>query len=1002
MVWVKSAERIHQVVESFGAANSAREDAFLYHKFGRYQNAFPEKPYFLLSHCAHILFSLWRIEEEGNGNLYGGAARPTAFLAGLDFEKLRYTDYKRRLLHADSLEDHWRNETQWFTFWIQVLEHLDPAGAALYKEFSGRILALATESCVLQDKRLRQNHRALCHFMKSDTVGHALRRTLSVLDELMQGIVRCAAGLDPRTHVREQITLLIGLLQDIRRTVVHQAPVKGPYVPSRAARWRPPFGLASLFWGRTQGTLTLVPKREGGDIICSYNFTFGATSRRRSWVRAVSSLAGTYDQELFATWSYETGEYLEDPGRFPDARACWGLQHDEISRLETLAQLIDALLDTLEFCPQCVSLIEEVRSVSRNGSAKWRPVDLPWTYIRRLDQLLDRLTHARQEVEMVSTHSPAQTNVPALKSAPEAAIGEADSVEPEDRGNIVVSTGSEHEEQPSAPVDPPESPSDGSSDIADAAARPETLLLCLPTESVSVDSSPVASGPLLITDEMVPPPEAEIVLHSAATAVSISKLTEPNAHGNEAPPVVEGSDGESPMLNPAGGSDGSVPSELTPQRMQSQPESETASPSASVSGADQVTAPTIPDTPRVRRPRKTRPASNVADTADSAKRSRPAKRTRSKKTAETANVAVPEDVSGQRSELPQDQDNRAGDAAPQAVEPAPMMIIPEPLAACDGMRDSHPAPNEVSLPESRELSDPKTSESPVQATTQAGKPSRSRSRSAASRTTEPASEAPGTTGRGKRPRRTRSTKPVAATDGMAEIPVSVEVPDESSGGQPQPDSPAPNTESREAEPVLAQAGEQPPAASQNEQEVPLASDEPLLAPEKSDVPASVDEPSPTVKRAGRPKRSVTKTATPRKPRTIRSKAKAAGTADSPAPDSTEQAGGRKPRRTAGRKAASVTTKQAAPSVADQTDPEDRAGDARSGPSEPVGFEESQRDGSAICVQLPKAAGPGKPRVRRKQADTESSGVPSGQARRARTALVSCGGPSSWSSGSLAD
>lgn len=220
MVWAKPTERIHQVVENFCAAKSARDDVFLYYKIGRWQDVFPEKPYFLLSHCAHILFSLWRVEEEGKEDLYKGAPRPTAFLEGLPFGKLRYTDYKRRLLHGDSLEDHWKNETQWFKFWIEAMEFLDPSKAALYQEFRQQILARVGQSSVLRSKAGRRHCKALSHFVKSDAAAHALRRTMSILDELMWGIVRCVAGLDPRIHLYDQITLLIGLLSGIRGTIM--------------------------------------------------------------------------------------------------------------------------------------------------------------------------------------------------------------------------------------------------------------------------------------------------------------------------------------------------------------------------------------------------------------------------------------------------------------------------------------------------------------------------------------------------------------------------------------------------------------------------------------------------------------------------------------------------------------------------------------------------------------------------------------------------------------
>ena len=209
---VRPAEKVQQVVESFCAANAASEDVFFCYKFGRYQDIFPEKPYFLLSHCTSCFSVANRGREQGRA--VPGNRRPTAFLAGLDFDGLRYTDYKRRILHADSMEEHWRNETQWFELWMRILEHLDSTGTNAYQEFARPILAHMTQGDVLEDKSLDKTRKAFGQFMRTDAAGRVMLRTLTVLDELMRGIVHCVAWLDPKTHLLDQVTLIAGLLEE--------------------------------------------------------------------------------------------------------------------------------------------------------------------------------------------------------------------------------------------------------------------------------------------------------------------------------------------------------------------------------------------------------------------------------------------------------------------------------------------------------------------------------------------------------------------------------------------------------------------------------------------------------------------------------------------------------------------------------------------------------------------------------------------------------------------
>ena len=940
MVWAKPTERIHQVVENFCAAKSARDDVFLYYKIGRWQDAFPEKPYFLLSHCAHVLFSLWRVEEDGNEDLYGGAPRPTAFLEGLPFGKLRYTDCQRRLLHADSLEDHWRNETQWFKFWFQAMEHLDPCKTTLYQEFCRQVLAHVGQSSVLRSKAHRRSCKALNHFVKSDAAAHALRRTMSMLDELMWGIVRCVAGLDPQTHLSDQITLLIGLLGGIRGTVVYQTLVKGPFIPSNATRWKAPFAMTRWFLARTQGTMTLVPKREGGGIICSYSPASESAGRRRSWVREVSSLAGSYEQELFATWSYETGEYREDPDRIQGDKACWSLQHEEVRYLETLAQLIDTLLETLERSPQCGSLIQEVRSILRNGSSKWRPQDLPWTYVRQLDQLLDRLKCARQEIGMVEDCNRAQARALALISIPEAEACEADPAEPANCQEVVEDGGSKDQNQPSVRVEPSECSSDrlpceaSEPQPAPVVCEPDSMTVSSLETDARVEESAVQAdhevqaeaaatsssdgAEVTATPEALPlsPPVEDVtadslfaeISSSIAEILSVFDTPEGPADANEEPSVVEEPREQLSVLNSTGENDGADFSVLALPAVQSQPEPEIASLPESTAQMDEPVAPAAPDAPRVRRPRKIKRAPCSAEKASG-----------------------------------------TNDAAPQAVEPSVLSITPVLSATAEEIGNSHSILDEVSTSEPQEPNS-ETSQVPVQESPRVGKPSRTKSGSRNSRAIEPASDVFVTTVCETRPRptkRTRSTKPDDTLGSVAGTAASLEIPQESSGKEPQLGGPAPEAEPRDTACILPKTRKRPQA----------------------------------VVRATRSKQSGLKTAAPRKPRAVRSKATKTEIADKvPA----------KPRRTTGRKIVSAGAEQAGVDVLTNNDP--LLGSQRAGRTE------SKADSPMTGTGRRKPQRTVNSKVGKTDSQTGKAAASSRRPRSAKTApktLVSCGASSSW-------
>jgi hypothetical protein len=408
MTGIRQTELTHPLVQSFSGARSALEDVFQHYKMGRYGEAFPEKPYFLLSRCTHVFFSLWLAEQESEQGFFGTAAPPAAFALDLDFGELRYSEYKRRMLQEDGFEEHLRNETKWFEFWMRILEQFDKSNTPAYQKFCQDLLMWAREPGFLEGKVDRAHRKALRAFLRGDEAGRALTGTMRLLEDLLRAIVGCYTTPGTGTGVVEPMILLAGLLGEMRRIIVWETPAQGPCVPFGKTRWRNPSPWQRLLRGRTPGSLTVVPKREGGEIICTFQPAADSAGRPASWVRPMTSLADTYEAELFATWSYDSGAYQEHPDQFPGLPACWTVQNAEAGRLEILSKHIDSLLEVLQRDPVCTRLAAAVGGVSRNDAAQWQAVALPWTYVNQLDQLVGKLTFVCREARAVGTEDAAR------------------------------------------------------------------------------------------------------------------------------------------------------------------------------------------------------------------------------------------------------------------------------------------------------------------------------------------------------------------------------------------------------------------------------------------------------------------------------------------------------------------------------------------------------------------------------------------------------------------
>lgn len=372
-------------------ADAAQEEMYLYYKFGRYQGEFPEKPYLLMSHAAHLLFSLWAAEQESGLPVLTSNARLAILSENLNLGALRYAAYTQQTHHPNAFDEHFKNESQWFRVWIDAMERPELWGESRFREVSQHMQSLVCHPDFL-DGRISQNDRkVLCDLMLTREGGELLCRSVRFLEELVSAVALFLAALDPRINAIEHVFSLVCMLKRMRQIVLYETAARGPYAPLVDGRWGAP-PLRTLLRNYLKPCfLTVVPKRDGGGFVCTCSWSPGSKQRGQTWVRSGSSLKQPYEEKLFKTWAYETGEYLLASGRSANIKARWVLQNAEAQRLETATCHIEMVLRRLSIHTAWSDLMVDIAAVARPSRRVWRAGRIPWTYVTVLDDMIAKL-----------------------------------------------------------------------------------------------------------------------------------------------------------------------------------------------------------------------------------------------------------------------------------------------------------------------------------------------------------------------------------------------------------------------------------------------------------------------------------------------------------------------------------------------------------------------------------------------------------------------------------
>ncbi len=424
MTPTRNVDREAYLADILLKSQAALEEVRRYYKFDRHAHVFPEKMYFLLSHCAHLLFSLWLTEKESPSGIFTFNAHLDALASELDFEALRYVDYKRRTLHANAYEEHLKNEPNWFKFWLKALQGREGGPPLDGDAFAQQVLTYVNHPKFLEGTVSRNDRKAFANLMKTDAGARLLHRSSLILEDMISAIVLQFAGLDAGLHATEHIAALVCMLRQARLIIVNEIPAQGPYMLFSSKAWGEPT-LLRVHPGQTLGRLRVVPKRDGGGIVCNFKWTAGSQIKKRSWTRATSALPHPYEEELLHTWPRDASKPIRSSKPPCEAEPCWLVQRAEASRLKAIFRHIEALQKSLSGNPRCAGLLGDIEDIFMDRHMGEEVLRLEWTYVDRLDQLLTKLQSAYREARILGGKNPGQEIIAAMWPVQHSGDGQA-------------------------------------------------------------------------------------------------------------------------------------------------------------------------------------------------------------------------------------------------------------------------------------------------------------------------------------------------------------------------------------------------------------------------------------------------------------------------------------------------------------------------------------------------------------------------------------------------
>jgi len=361
-----------------------------YEKLGRYASAFPEKPYFLFSQCARLLYDFENARQDCQPSATSEGTSLFDLLDRLNFGCLQSFDCKPQTT-APTSGQQFRNESEWYRFWFQVIEAAGHLAGADLVELRESLLKCVGAHGVLVSKLDKSARKAVAKLFRTALAGRLVVHTEWVLEDISGAIASLLAGLGTREHTLAQAQSLVCALKQIRRYILWHTAATGPYIPNRRHCWGVPGGLAGFRLAGKPGTLTTRLPDEGGTIACVFEREDGPSSQPFSWSQDVEVLESNYEKALFETWSYEAGTPVHAPSDASIPSAQWRLGSVEASYLEFVSQRAELLLGALARHAPHEPIIVSLGDLLKSGADGRDSGRLDWTYVKEIDVMIQKL-----------------------------------------------------------------------------------------------------------------------------------------------------------------------------------------------------------------------------------------------------------------------------------------------------------------------------------------------------------------------------------------------------------------------------------------------------------------------------------------------------------------------------------------------------------------------------------------------------------------------------------
>jgi len=206
-----------------------------------------------------------------------------------------------------------------------------------------------------------------------------------IIEELAQELEQVDVG----QHPHAKLALALYDLKGFRDEFISDAIVVGPYFPTKMNDFQTYDGQIDIDIASDEGILKVSVQpyniKKCGSL-CEFITDDSETIEWKiDWSLELSGLSlGDYEDTLFSTWSYATGEHIGL--REAETKAYWLMTHTGViaNRAHYAIETIFPLLVNEQY----KTLAERAIKVIMNDLPKWYPRKVQWSYIKELDEII--------------------------------------------------------------------------------------------------------------------------------------------------------------------------------------------------------------------------------------------------------------------------------------------------------------------------------------------------------------------------------------------------------------------------------------------------------------------------------------------------------------------------------------------------------------------------------------------------------------------------------------